>query len=206
MDERKRRNLGIAAVAVGLVILTVGVLWAHFTGLPEVDNVGREIYPAIPRHWSLVLIGQIVALAGGQLAIIGVVVAYLYDRPLTWARASVGAALFTLQAMILFGIIPNEWLTLTQSELEWTPQRIAFTIPPWLVLNNDIQISYSAIKDIVSGTYSLIALVGTAGAMIWWQERQKKLASGPPPTVLSEYGRPVVKPVRSLVETNGGGG
>ncbi len=205
MDERKRRNLGIAAVAVGLVVLTVGVLWAHFTGLPEVDGLGQEIYPAIPRHWTLVLIGQITALAGGQLAIIGVVLAYLYDRPLTWARASVGAALFTLQMMILFGIIPNEWLTLTQSELEWTPQRVAFTIPPWLVLNNDIQISYSAIKDIVSGTYSAIVLVGTAGIMIRWQERQKQLQSGPPPVEISEYGRPLVKPARPFAETAGGG-
>lgn len=195
MSEKNRVRLGVLAVVVGSVTILAGSFFAHFTGLPEVNDVGVEIYPAVPRGWYLVIVGQIVAIIGAHLVIAGIVIGYLWDRPMTWARASVGATLFALEAMILFGLIPNEWLTLTQSTFEWTPQRIAFDIPRVLVLNNEVGISYAAIKDIVSGTYSALALGAVAGAMIFWQERQKKLASGPPPEKISEYGRPMVRAV-----------
>ena len=146
-------------------------MFAHFTGLPLEDGIGQEIYPSIPRGWGWELIGQVVSLTGFLLLMGGAALAFLYKRRMTWARAALGATLFSGLMMIIFGVIPNQWLTLTQSVWEWTPQKIAFTIPPWLVLNNDVSISYAAIKDIVSGTYSIVAIAGVAIAMYQWQER-----------------------------------
>nr|NIS34060.1 hypothetical protein [Actinomycetota bacterium] len=130
------RLAGIAAMVAGSLVGIGGALIAHFTGLSEFDDLGRELYPAIPRGWLFVVIGQVISLGGVLLLLAGVAVAYLYGRPMTWARAAVGASLFVSMMMILFGIVPNEWLTLTQSVWEWTPQKIAVTIPAWLVLNN----------------------------------------------------------------------
>jgi hypothetical protein len=66
------------------------------------------------------------------------------------------------------------------------------TIPPALVLNNDLSISYDALKDIISGTYSVIALILVAITMVKWQDRSKeKVKPASKPTPVSKFGRPM---------------
>lgn len=190
LEHKKFFRAGMAATAIGVVLGLAGALFAHFTGLPLEDGIGQEIYPSIPRGWLWELLGQTVSLTGALLVLAGLALGLLYKRELTWARASVGAALFVSLMMILFGVIPNEWLTLAQGQWEWTPQKIAITLPRWLVLNNDVSISYSAIKDIVSGTYSVVMLGAVAVGMYQWQEYSKK-AAAPKPQAVSAFGRPV---------------
>ena len=200
MTDQQRRKWGIVGVVVGSVMLVVGVLAAHFVGLPELDSIGREIHPAIPRClpfegdacWVLETASQSVALLGSQIVMAAIVFGWIWNRELTWALASVGAFLFTLEMLILFGIVPNQWLNLTQGTFEWTQQKIAFTIPEWLMLNNEVSISYGTIKDLVSGGYAATVLGGVAIVTYQVQERAKKRGQ-PAPPVFSDYGRPVVK-------------
>jgi hypothetical protein len=165
---------------------------AHFIGLPEVNSLGQQIYPDIPRGWMWEIGAKVVALIGSQVLLAGVVAAWIWDREMTWARASVGAAIFTLETLVFFAIIPNEWLGLAQGEFQWTSQKVAFTLPRALTLNNDIAISYGAIKDAVAGGYSAGILVALLVGVYQVQERRRR---GPveKPVTLSEYGRPVVK-------------
>lgn len=190
LEHTKYVRAGLAAVVLGAGAALVGALFAHFTGLPLEDSIGQAIYPDIPRGWVWELIGQTISLTGTLLLLGGLALAFLYRRELTWARASLGALLFVSLMMILFAVIPNQWLTLTQSVWEWTPQKIAFTVPPALVLNNEVSISYAAIKDIVSGTYSAVVIAAVAVAMYQWQERAKK-ATEPKPQPVSDFGRPM---------------
>lgn len=187
------RMIGIAAIVAGGIVAIAGSLFAHFTGLSELNDVGAEIYPAIPRGWQWVLIGQVISLGGGLVLIAGVALAFLYRREMTWARASLGAALFTALMMIFYGIVPNEWLTLTQSVWEWTPQKIAITLPKWLMLNNEVSISYAAVKDAVSGIYHLVITGAVAVSMYQWQVRAGKRVTAPTPEPVSPYGRPLTK-------------
>jgi hypothetical protein len=193
LDQRKSFIFGLAATALGVVTSIAGFMFAHFTGLAEVDNIGREIYPSIPRGWIWVLAGQVVSLGGALLAMAGVTLAFIYGRKMTWARASVGAFLFTALMMILFGIVPNQWLALAQGEWEWTSAKVFVTIPNWLVLNNQVDVSYAALKDILLQFYIGGVTGGTIVTMYQWQERAKKRAAGPPPKPVSVYGRPVTK-------------
>lgn len=191
VTDQQRLRLGLAAIAGGLAILTLGVMWAHFTELSPVNQFEEPIYEFIPRGWIWTTIGQIIAITGAQIAMIGVVVAFVWERHLTWARASIGASIFVLQAIIIFGMIPNQWLTLTQSQLEWTPQKIAFTLPRLLTLNNEVTISYAVIKDVVSAGYASTALLAWPFIMVWWQKRELAKKDGPPPVEISAYGRPM---------------
>jgi len=104
----------------------------------------------------------------------------------------VGAFLFTLEMLILLGIVANEWLGLAQGTLDWTEQKILITIPKWLVFNNDIHISFGVVKDMLVAGYSTTVLIAVAIGAYQIQERANK----PPqakPQVVSGYGRPMIK-------------
>lgn len=193
LDQRKYFIFGIGATAAGLLTCVAGFMFAHFTGLNEFDELGREIYPSIPRGWGWELIGQVVSVGGALLVIAGLALAFLYRREMTWARASLGALLFTALMIIFFGIIPNQWLNLAQGPWEWTSAKVAVTLPKWLVLNNEVSISYAAIKDAIVGGYVLVLTGAIAVTMYQWQEREKKRAAAPPPEPVSVYGRPVTR-------------
>ena len=202
MTSERRQRLGWVGVVAGFVLLIVGVLVAHFTNLPLQDSVGRDIYSWIPRCtpletnenacWILPTIGQATAVLGSQLMVAGIVLGWLFDRPLTWARATVGAFLFTLEVMILFAIVPNQMVALMQGTFEWTSQKTFITIPPWLVLNNNVSISYGTLKDLLVAGYATTMLVAFLVVSYQYQERMKRRGQ-PKPTVTSVYGRPVVK-------------
>ncbi len=144
-----------------------------------------------------VLLGQLVSVGGFFLAIGGTALAFLYEKKMTWARAAIGAFLFTATMILLYGIIPNQWLTYTQAVWEWTDQKIWVRIPSGLIGGNEVNISANAVKDIVNGTYAIVITVAVGAAMISYQKRdeirarreQKKASADN----LSAYGRPLQK-------------
>ena len=89
--------------------------------------------------------------------------------------------------------MPSEWLNLTQGPLEFTSQRIAFTIPKWLVLGNQVDVSLTAVKDAVSGVYNTVML----GAAIVFAYKLQDWGKPKPGAAAEEkksvYGRPLVK-------------
>ncbi len=190
VSERKHLITGIALIAVGLLVALVGSFVVHMVEAPEFDDLGRALYPNVPRGWVLVMLAQMVALGGVLTAMAGVMFGWIYGRTLTWARAMLGAMLFTGLMFIIFAVIPNQFLTLTQATLEWTPQKIFFTFPAAVVLNNDVAISYAALKDMISAGYTTAMLFLIPIIMYRWQGREKR-ADIPKPTPVSDYGRPM---------------
>ena len=199
MAEGKPRNFvfGIAALVVGLTVAILGALWVHFTNSPLVDDVGRDIYPAFPRGWGFVLIGQLVSLGGVLLAMAGITLAFLFEKKMTWARSAVGAGLFTALMIILFGVIPNEWLTYSQAVWEWTDQKIWIKIPTDLLGGNEVNVSAAVFKDVIVGTYVVVVTGAVAAAMIGWQKRDEIRAARAKAKAskkdVSVYGRPLQK-------------
>jgi len=202
VSEQKRRRIGVIGVALGLALLATGIVFSHFTNLPLVDSVGRPIYSWVPRCvffesnpqtcWVLPITGGAIAVLGSQIAIASIVFGWIYGRKLTWALAAIGAFLFTLEMIILLGIVPNQWLNLAQGTLDWSERKKVLTIPKWLVLNNNVSLSYGTLKDIIAAGYSTTVVAVVAVGAYKWQERGKK-AGRPAPAVTSMWGRPVVK-------------
>jgi hypothetical protein len=165
----------------------------HLIGLPEKNSFGVELYPNVPRGWLPTLVAQIISLSGVLAAMAGMALAFLHKREMTWARASLGAFLFTGLMIILYGVIPNEFLTVTQSKLDWSSLKEWVPIPRFLTFGNEISISAAAIKDLIGQGY-ILTVTAAIGVIMWkWQERAKRLADEGPPIEISKYGRPLTK-------------
>jgi len=188
--ERKHLITGIALIAAGLVVAIGGSVLVHMTEAPEFDDLGRALYPNVPRGWMIVTFTQMIALGGILIAMAGIMIGWVWQRPSTWARAMLGATLFTGLMFILFAVIPNQFLTLTQATLEWTPQKIFITVPAAVVMNNEVAISYAALKDMIAAGYVTTLVILIPVTMYWWQGREEK-AKTPKPTPVSNYGRPM---------------
>ncbi|MBT8203238.1 MAG: hypothetical protein HKN74_12295 [Acidimicrobiia bacterium] len=192
MTEQRRRLIGIGGLVIGGLTIALGLTVAHFTNLPTEDAFGNEVLPSIPRGWQLYTLGQLIAVGGSQVVVGAIFFGWLWEKPLTWVRAGVGSIVAWYQLVLYFGIIPSEMLNLAQGPLEWT-SRTAFTIPSWLVLNNEIAISYSTIKDALVAGYYTNAFVVLVVGIYMAQEWIKKRADQAPVVELSTYGRPLRK-------------
>lgn len=190
MTGHRQIIVGVGLVLVGIVGAILASIVVHMALAPEVDDLGREIFPGVPRGWQVVAIAQMVALGGVLTAMAGATYAFVWKRPMTWAVSMIGATLFVGLMFILFAIIPNEFLTLTQATLEWTPQKTFVVIPSFLVLNNEVAISYAALKDMLAAGYATTLLIAVPIFMYKWQENAKKAPSSKPAPI-SDYGRPV---------------
>lgn len=200
LDQKQRTRLGAAALLLGIGMLAVGVIVAHYALFPETELVDGVEVPVqvdylgwIPRGWQWVTLGQIIGFVGSQLMVVGALFLWLVGRKLTWARATFAAFIAWVELVLYFGVVPSEWLNLTQGPLEFTSQRIAFTIPKWLVLGNHVDVSLAAIKDAVSGVYNTVmlgvAIVFAYKLQDWGKARPERAAK----ERRSAYGRPLVK-------------
>lgn len=149
-------------------------------------------------------LGHLVALVGSQFMLIGLAIATILGRKMTWARASFAAFIAMFELVMLLGNVASEWLNLAQGPLNWTSQNDAFpsaSTPEWIesiwrfvMLGNDVGISWGAIKDIVSINYNMAAL--TFIIIFAWkiQEWGKPMPEDEPAEpVTSPYGRTLVK-------------
>lgn len=201
LTQSQKTGLGVGLIAVGLVIFAIGILIAHYANFPvteTVDGVQTEVevdyFGWIPRGWLPVTIGQIIAFTASQIMVAGTAIAFILDRKMTWARASFAAFVVFIELVLYLGTVPSEWLNLTQGPLEWTEQSDLFTIPPWLVLNNDITISLAFVKDFVSINYNMailtLMIIFAYKIQDWGKPLPEQAAEV---EAVSPYGRPLVK-------------
>lgn len=204
LDESKRRLSGFALLAVGTVAVALGIVWAHYALFPQtqfVDGVESEVVVdyflgEIPRHWLSVTLGQLVAVAGSQMIVVGVLLLFVIGKPMTWARAGFTAFVSWFELVLYFGIIPSEWLNLAQGPLAWTSQKEFVSLPDslsFLLLNNDVSVSLAALKDAISGGYHMVALAAAILFAYKIQDFGKVEAAPAPEAKLSPYGRPLTK-------------
>ncbi|MGI9665596.1 MAG: hypothetical protein ACR2N2_00645 [Acidimicrobiia bacterium] len=190
MTERTQMLAGVGLTLLGIVTALVGSFLVHTAEAPEVNEFGENIFVGFPRGWVPATIAQMIALGGVIMLLAGLTLIFVYNKPLTWARAMIGAMLFVALMFVIFAIIPNQMLTLFQSTLEWTPQKIILTVPPALVFGNEIAISAAAAKDMIVAGFATTMLFVVPIFMYQWQKRAAT-KDEPKPEPVSNYGRPM---------------
>jgi len=187
-------------LVAGFLLLTVAVWWVHYSSFPKtvvVDGVEVpfvvDYFNWVPRGWVWKSLGYLAAFAASQLLLGGAALAFVLARKMTWARAAFTAWLVWIEFVIIFGMVPSEWLNLSQTDLDWSPQRIFVTLPPWLVLGNQVSISFAALKDIISAGY-ITTMLGVAAVFAYKiQDINKPQKAAEKAPVMSPYGRPLVR-------------
>lgn len=134
------------------------------------------------------------------VVMIGIVVAVGRRRapgtPLTWGEAFGAAVYVFLLFVMIFGIVPNEWLLLADNTLGWRSDKFFWFIKNGVSFGGRGQILISAqvFRDIIAAGIYGVFLVGTFVMWLWWQKRGASTAAKQP-ELTSAYGRPLVKKV-----------
>ena len=119
-------------------------------------------------------------------------------QPLTWAEAFLAAVFVMALMLLVYGIVPNQWLLWADNELAWRKDQFFFG-------ENGIQffgrgrilIPKEVLRDLIATVIYVVALVAHVWLWLWWQKRGK---ARPASTEIKEspYGRPLL--VRTKVE------
>lgn len=200
LSDPRRKMIGIVMLLAGFVGLVLGVIWIHWSSLPQTEVVNGVEVPVVvdylnwfPRgiYWKAV--GYLIVLGATTLALVGGCFLWVLNQKMTWARATVAAMIAWLALLFYFGMVPSEWLNFAQTDLEWGNDP-ALVIPPVIVLGNTIEISYSAIKDSISMGYIMVMLGASAVLAVQLQKiKEGRPSSAAAVEKKSPYGRPLVK-------------
>jgi hypothetical protein len=127
--------------------------------------------------------------------------------PLTWGEAFVASVFMFSLMLLLYGIVPDQWLRWADGELQWRSDKIGIPTGP-LPLPGErdnmlfpdgisifdrgrIVVTAQVLRDIFATLIYIVALVGQIVGWLWWQKRGKKPAQ--PAIETSRYGRPLLR-------------
>ena len=191
LSDARRKSIGGGLLLLGVLGLILGVIWIHWSSLPQDATVDYLNWWPRGIYWKGA--GYLIVLGATTLTLVGASFLWVLNQKMTWARATAAAMIAWVALVFYFGMVPSEWLNFAQTDLEWG-NNVALVIPPWLVLGNTVEISYAVIKDAISGGYHLVML----GAAALFALQVQKIKDGRPagaakPEAKSPYGRPLVK-------------
>lgn len=201
LSDDKRKKAGWGLLAIGAVLFIASVLWIHFSSLSQTEVIDGVEVPIVVDYFNWVPrgaiwkgLGYLAVFAASQMLIVGALFLWVLNQKMTWARALFAAFITWLELVIIFGIVPSEWLSYATTDLNWSQRRIALTVPPVLVLGNEVEVSWSVVKDSVSMVYHLVMLgAGAVFALQLQRMKQGRPASAEKPEKRSPYGRPLVR-------------
>ncbi len=192
LSDARRTMIGATLLILGLLGIALGVIWIHWASFPEDEVV--DFLNWFPRGIYWKGFGYLIVFGATTLALIGGSMLWLLNQPMTWARATLASIISFMALVFYFGMVPSEWLNFAQTDLDWSSQRVALTIPSWLVLGNDVTLSWAFVKDNIQMAYSLGMLAfGGVFAIQIQKMKDGRPASAVSADPVSPYGRPLVK-------------
>ena len=132
--------------------------------------------------------------------------------PLTWGEAFVAAVYMFALMLMIYGVVPDQWLRWAEGDLEWRSDKIGIPMGPLPLGNEDgllfdqgveffgkgrIIITAQTISDLIATTIYIVFLVAQVIGWLWWQKRGKKPEK--PAISTSAYGRPLLRKAEAEV-------
>jgi len=138
--------------------------------------------------------------------------------PLTWGQAFVAALFVFVFFLVVYAVVPNQWLQYADSNLKWRPDKIGIPFgisvghyhvlglhKPYRLLSKGLRFAFlpgggriiitaQAVRDVIASLIYLAALAGQAVIWLVWQ-RRGQVRPGPRELPRSAFGRPLVRKV-----------
>jgi hypothetical protein len=114
------------------------------------------------------------------------------ELPATWAQSMLGALAVFALFLLVYGVVPHEWLTWCDSKLGLRSDKIELSTRP-------IKITGQTIRDIVAASLYIVFLGINTWMWMAWQKRgtakpkAAPAAATPEPAGTSAFSRPVTK-------------
>ena len=119
------------------------------------------------------------------------------DQPTTWGEAMIGSAFVFMILMMMFGMVPDQFIDWADNELEWSRDRFFYdwTTHDFLGQFIRFRIHMEAIRDIGVVIIHVVFLAIIPPAVLAWQRRGPARSFGEPRTEepVSDFGRPLVR-------------
>jgi hypothetical protein len=114
----------------------------------------------------------------------------------TWGEAMVGSLVVFFLMFWVYGVVPHQWLTWADNELNWRVDKILYGPGEILKSQEDggwspIRINYIVVRDLIAVGIYIVALGGNIWMWSAWQKRGEQQADKP--VERSQFGRPLVK-------------
>lgn len=178
-------------IAVNKFLMATGAVVTLLIGLQLWILIVQDKGPNEAFIWSIV----------ATLVMTGLVLWQAKRRPadasLTWGEAMAGATFSFLFMLLIYGIVPHQWLVYADSELQWRSDRfvlgpdvglpdgeglVAFILP--------FDLTYLVIRDIIA---TVIYGIGLAGQIALWRIWQRRGLPAETTVERSTFGRPLVR-------------
>jgi len=192
------------------VAVVIGLMKAPKLKRPFSTKVGVALFPAI--IVGTLVLGKLIPSFQRTIILLGfvVLVAHMFlmigsrkprdpEEPATWAECFAGAVgVFAIMALA-YAIVPHEFLTFANADLEWgDSSKFVFQsgreILGILPVNWPFSMDYPALRDIVVATIYIVFLGVNLKLWVMWQERHKvAAATDDTPPKRSRFGRPLRK-------------
>jgi hypothetical protein len=222
LGDFNTRQAGRLIWAVVLLVIGVAVVVALMkppkVKRPFSTGVGVALFPVIVV--GTLLVAKLIPSFQRTIVWIGIVVfvAHLLfmvgsrkprdpEQAATWSECFAGAVgVFALMALA-FAIIPSEFLTFANADLQWgDSSKFVFQsgheILGFLPVNWPFTMDYPALRDIAVTLIYVIVLGGTLKLWVMWQRRNEVPAAtdDAAPTKRSRFGRPLRKSTPATLE------
>jgi amino acid transporter len=128
------------------------------------------------------------------------VVRYMKRRPpdasLTWGEAMAAATFAFFILFMAYGVVPHQWLTWADNELNWRPDRLFLGPGEVFTKILPFELTYQVVRDVVVSAIYGGFLVAHIALWAAWQNRGKRKPKDRPELETSPFGRPLVKLAR----------
>jgi hypothetical protein len=142
-----------------------------------------------------------------------VLIVFLYGlrrpigTPLTWGEAFVAGAFVFAMLILIYGVVPNQFLFWADNELKWRADSIGIPNPNGERFFSEgidllgflgpgrgrIIVPAEVVRDIIVTQIYVFGLAGNLILWSWWQKRTKDMTETTEVESTSAYGRPVVR-------------